>query len=118
MPELVWRSPRWAVMCCGCYRFLGQGGLVVDSSGMVDLSTVVFFETQEDADATAAAEGWQIRNKQGESDHRCPECRDGKPSHICPPPGYVRSLQSRPGEGSFVPAHMLPGADAEEGSKS
>jgi len=76
----------WAVMCCGCFRFLGDEGILTKwrkrkrakpesiQAWTAALKDAASFDTREEADAAARKAGWQTDDELGPGNHRCPEC--------------------------------------------
>lgn len=98
----------WAVMCCGCRRFLAEAGEKGQHvGGMTDwkkgparpadtirqwnlsLSGAAKFDSPEAADKAARAAGWQTDDEQGPGNHRCPDCLAGNQVKVRTRGAYV-----------------------------
>jgi hypothetical protein len=73
-------------MCCGCGRFLQEDGTLtmtsVYESGVINLTrlpevgnNIASFHTHADCDKFALTNKWSVRDLNGMSNHRCPDCR-------------------------------------------
>lgn len=102
------------VLCCGCCCYLGKGGVRIPTEGSVSFALlgsrripqphpvqaehVAIFPDAERAEAAAIASGWSTKNRLGESDHRCPDCRRREQEQSS------EQLQYR---GAIVPAELI-----------
>jgi hypothetical protein len=66
------------VGCCGCNRLLTNDGTVIGLSDFSRFSELAAFTSQKAADAAAEKAGWQVKDKKGQANHRCPSCRRKK----------------------------------------
>jgi len=103
----------WAVMCCGCFRFLSKDGGITDwrvpknqkpsvhepKASIIRIGDCAGFPDKESADTAALSAGWQTADQAGPGNHRCPDCQKGQSKHVPVRRGayiYIAQTSARP----------------------
>lgn len=104
-----------AVMCCGCWRFLGADESLIQTDGLVQMDKILDFADAASADRAAQKAGWSVKDSEGPN-HRCPDCRVGRlPKRFEKiAPEWVERHYGG-GRGAFVPSGLLRGGGGKRG---